>query len=717
MKYRKIWIAMAALCCGALVYTQETENAPVIVVTGNKVEQAAEESVEKVTVVSEEKIAEMGAKNAAEVLQNIPGVTVTEHPMEGVSMQGFSGAYVKVLIDGVAVGGDVGGASPIALIPASDIDHIEIVKGASSALYGSDAMGGVINIITKKNRSHWSVITKQEIDIHKHYYGMAGFSFKNKAFGLQGVGSFDTMPGMITRQFDPLGRAIDTFIFPKTRMGFGRLAADIYTPYGPVGIYGIYTDHDRTMNQSEDVANRFISKKGETGVKSSFTFGESLQFNIFSSYKYFKHSFDEIYTASNTPNRRTSIFHELETEAVVHYDFSFDHSLLAGINTKWAMMQGKDFPKPKQSVLLGMFTQYTWNMQGEDILRFITGLRFDIAPSFQKGEKTLAQFTPKFSLRYDPLDSITVRFSYGMGFKVPTLQQKYWRFFHSAPANFVLLGNPLLKPEYSHGFNASIEYKPIGGLTFGISGYFNYVHNLIFAVETEKRSGYFPDANGKLRAVTGVREYRNIDRVMTTGGDFSIQYQWKWIETALTYTIAGMYNYDPQNKRYYNGAYFVPHQIKLNITGIIPVSLTRITLGINWDAPQNIRSGYDIRAADKLKLTDENYIKSPDKLLLNLHISQKFWSDRIEVYAGIKNMLNNISFTKGTDGRTMKDFYGLQEGIVGYFGIGIKYDAAPAKKTQKTAQDTESPAMQAPADGNMPMTPESTMPMHSDAQL
>jgi len=138
-----------------------------------------DEAVERLhrAIVSKEKITEMGAKNAAEVLQNIPGVTVTEHPMEGVSMQGFSGAYVKVLIDGVAVGGDVGGASPIALIPASDIDHIEIVKGASSALYGSDAMGGVINIITKKNRTNWSVITKQEIDIHKHYYGMAGVSF------------------------------------------------------------------------------------------------------------------------------------------------------------------------------------------------------------------------------------------------------------------------------------------------------------------------------------------------------------------------------------------------------------------------------------------------------------------------------------------------------------------------------------------------------------
>jgi len=111
MKYYKKCMIAAMVCCSVLLSAQETEKPPVIVVTGNKIEQVAEESVEKVTVVAEEKIAEMGAKNAAEVLQNIPGVTVTEHPMEGVSMQGFSGAYVKVLIDGVAVGGDVGGAS------------------------------------------------------------------------------------------------------------------------------------------------------------------------------------------------------------------------------------------------------------------------------------------------------------------------------------------------------------------------------------------------------------------------------------------------------------------------------------------------------------------------------------------------------------------------------------------------------------------------------
>ena len=503
---------------------------------------------------------------------------------------------------------------------------------------------------------------------------------------------------MITRDFDPLGNKIDTFIFPKTRMGFGRLAADIYTPYGPVGLYGVYTDHNRYMNQSEDIANGFISRKGETGVKGAFTLGGAAQLNFFSSYKYFKHYFDEIYTtyASNNVKRRHSEFHELENEVSAHYDFSIAHSLLAGMNVKWAMMQGMDFPKPKHSALLGFFTQYTWNMQGADTLRLIPGLRFDMAPPAAKGEKTLRQFTPKFSIRYDPLDSLALRFSYGMGFKVPTLQQKYWLFFHSAPANFVLLGNPLLKPEYSQGFNTSIEYKPVKGLIFGISGYFNYVNNLIFAVETEKRAGYYPDAAGKLQAVTGVRTYMNIDRVMTTGGEFSIQYQGKWIETALTYAIAGMYNYNRETARYYKGAYFVPHQVKYSITGIIPEALTRITLGINWDAPQSIRSGFDVRAADKIKLTDENYIKSPDKLLINLHVSQKFWHDRIEVYAGIKNILNNASFIKGTDGRSMEDFYGLKESVAGYFGIGIKYDARPAEKARPQQQETERPAADTP---------------------
>ncbi len=691
MQRYKRWLG--ALClCFPLVFAEEKQEAPVIVVTGNKVEQEAAEAVDKVSVVSGQQISEMGAKNAAEVLQNLPGVTVTEHPMEGVSMQGFSGAYVKVLIDGVAVGGEVGGASPIALIPASDIEHIEIIKGAASALYGSDAMGGVINIITKKNRSSWAISTKQEINLHKRYFGFLGFSHRNKLFGIAGSGSFDNTPGIITRETDPLGQRIDTFIFPKTRLGYGRLGADFYLPAGNMHVYGAYTNHLRRMNQAADIANLFSSEKGEGGLKTSLALSDALQFNLFSSYKYFQHFFDEIHTAYAADNvtRRDSTFHEVETEAVANYDFSFAHALLAGINVKWSMMSGIDFTKPKHFTLFGAFSQFVWNVRGEDRLRLVPGVRFDLAPPLGKGDALLWQITPKFSVRSDPLESLTLRFSYGMGFKTPTLKQKYWLFFHPAPTNFVLLGNPQLEPERSQGFNASLEYRPLAGLSFSTGGYFNFVNNLIFAVETDKRDGYYLDSSGTRHPVAGLRQYQNIDRVITTGGDASVSYAQKWVEASLSYTIAGMYNYDIERASYYEGAYFVPHQVKANVTGIIPPLFTRVTVSTHWDAPQRIREGFDSRAADRIKLNaEQKYAATPDKLLLNVHVSQQFWQERFEAYAGIKNLLDSRSFVNGSDGRTMKEYYGLTNGPVVYLGIGFKYNVKAARKAESKTRSME----------------------------
>ncbi len=665
---------------------EDGEKAAVIVVTGSKIEQAQEDSVEKVTVVPEEKIAEMGAKNVAEVLENVPGVTVTQHPMEGASMQGLSGAYVKVLVDGIAVGGDVGGASPISLIPVSDIERIEIIFGASSALYGSDAMGGVINIITKKNNSMFDAVVKQEIDSHKHAYSNLSIGYGNRIFALKAAGSFDNMPGLITREFDPMGEQIDTYVFPNTRLGFGRFTADFFLPSGEIGVYGMYANHLRYMSQSPDIANQFFSNKAEGGIKSRIDLTDSLRMSIFSSYKFFNHFFDEVYTAykENNIKRRESVFHEVESELSVNNDFTIEHSLLGGINVKWEMMQGVDFAEPKHLLLLSMFSQYTWNLAGEDLFFLVPGFRMDWAPPMQTDDKNLWQATPKLSLRYNPIDKLALRLSYGMGFKVPTLKQKYWLFFHPAPVNFVLHGNPDLKPERSQGINTSVEYSPLMGFTISASGYFNYVKDLIFAVETSTTEGFYPDASGVLHPYVGERNYMNIDRVMTTGGNLSLSYMHRWVESRLTYTIAGMFNYDTESGKYFKGAYFTPHQLDLDITGIIPVSLTRIKLGIQWNAPQSIREGFDVRAANMIKPdSDSSYGTSPDKLLVNLHVSQKFWKQQIEIYGGVKNLLNNLHFRKGSDGRDQKNYYGLTEGITAYFGLGFKYRIDKKNKNQE----------------------------------
>lgn len=126
----------------------------VIVVSAGKIEQNVEDASEKVQVISSEEIQDSGAKTLSEAVKNLPGVTVKGasggNPVDSISMQGFDSSYVKILVDGVAVTGDLGGSTAVFEIPVEMIDHIEVVQGASSALYGSDAMGGVVNIITKK---------------------------------------------------------------------------------------------------------------------------------------------------------------------------------------------------------------------------------------------------------------------------------------------------------------------------------------------------------------------------------------------------------------------------------------------------------------------------------------------------------------------------------------------------------------------------------------
>ena len=127
----------------------------VIEVTAEKLEQEISENVERKSVISEETIQKSGAKTVGDALKTLPEITVSGatagNANESVSMQGLGNGYVKIMIDGVAVSSDFDGSTPIFQIPVENIERIELTKGADSVLYGSDAMGGTINIVTKKN--------------------------------------------------------------------------------------------------------------------------------------------------------------------------------------------------------------------------------------------------------------------------------------------------------------------------------------------------------------------------------------------------------------------------------------------------------------------------------------------------------------------------------------------------------------------------------------
>ena len=135
-----------------LLFSQEAED-DVIVVDADKIEQKIDESVEQKKTITGEDIRKSGSKTVGEALKTLPDVAVSTatagNANESVTMQGLGNGYVKIMIDGVSVSTDISGSTPIFQIPVENIERIEVIKGADSVLYGSDAMGGVINIITK----------------------------------------------------------------------------------------------------------------------------------------------------------------------------------------------------------------------------------------------------------------------------------------------------------------------------------------------------------------------------------------------------------------------------------------------------------------------------------------------------------------------------------------------------------------------------------------
>jgi outer membrane receptor for ferrienterochelin and colicins len=638
---------------------QEDQEAPVMVVSGAKVAQDIEDTVEAVEVINAETIASMGAKTVAEVMANIPGVVIYDHPQATVMMQGFEGAYVKVLIDGMEITGDTGGATPVNLIPVSDIERIEIIRGASSVLYGSDAMGGVINIITKKpKRGKLSVSTKQEFASSIRYYGEGALSYANQWFGFSLGGSFDWDNGSITEQRNNRRETVELYQVPAARLGSLRGEASWYHPGGELALYGSWMDS--LIQVSADIENGydFMNTKIEGGLKETWRLSDFALLDGFFSYRQLDYDADRLnYSRHTTADYADSLFRDLEGEARFSCEPGISHALLFGLNLKREALESDSFDTEKSVVSLSAFTQDTWNIGGADIFRIVPGLRFDYRPPNDPEETPIYKLSPKLSFRYDPTDDLVLRLAYGMGFKTPSLKQHYWFFFHPAPYNFLIRGNPDLTPETSQGFNLSGDYTLTPELTASAGAFFNYIFDLIDAITVDENPGVAVNAGGELQNYTSVMQYRNVGRAITLGGDLSLAFNGRRLKTTLTYSYTLAKEFDDTADDWIDLPSRVPHQVMASGSYRIPVIETTVQLRVNWNAPQLI------------SFADNTY--TPDYLMVNLRIGKTFFNEKVELYGGVQNLLNNLHFVKGTEAQSQEEYYGLRDGVI--LSIGVRF--------------------------------------------
>lgn len=150
--------------------TQEGEDS--IVVTATKVKTKLKDVPVKTEVVGKKKITQKGAANLLDALDNEPGVVIDNAcsicGSSSIKLSGLPGRYTLYLMDGLPLYSSLGATYGLAGIPAAMIERVEIVKGASSVLYGTDAIGGVVNIITKKPNRQRSILDLR-IGHHQEY--------------------------------------------------------------------------------------------------------------------------------------------------------------------------------------------------------------------------------------------------------------------------------------------------------------------------------------------------------------------------------------------------------------------------------------------------------------------------------------------------------------------------------------------------------------------
>jgi len=125
-----------------------------VVITGQNKPISIDKSIYNIKLISKEKIKLQASNNPAELFKNELNISINNDPSTGssIKLQGISGENVKILIDGVPVIGRMDGDIDLSQINLDDVHHIEIVEGPMSVMYGSNALAGVINIITKENK-------------------------------------------------------------------------------------------------------------------------------------------------------------------------------------------------------------------------------------------------------------------------------------------------------------------------------------------------------------------------------------------------------------------------------------------------------------------------------------------------------------------------------------------------------------------------------------
>jgi vitamin B12 transporter len=449
-----------------------------VVISATRVPTPESEVASSLTVITAGEIAARQSQNLPDILKDVPGLNIVQTGGPGgqtaIFMRGTNGNHTKVIVDGIDVGDptNTDGSFDISRFLAQDIQTIEVLRGPQSGLYGSDAIGGVINIVTRSGSGPAQFTASAQAGSFETFNQVAGLSGSEGRFhyavNLEHVhsGSTPVTPLNLLAPGEPRNNDYYDNLTGSTKLGF-----DV-TSHFDLGLVARYTDTHLRL----------------TG--------------------------DDPFSFPSTPEAQQSATnsHQFYTRATAH-QLAFEGAFEQTLGLAYNRLDSSDFTPPADgppTFFSGERLKADW--QGN--IRLAGGQTLVLGAEHQRDEmhspvaadqsidsgytELQSAFGGRLfntlSVRYDANDHFGSKVTYrvapvyviketgtrikasvGTGFKAPTLDE----LFHNYPA-FNFFANPNLKPESSHGYDAGFDQTLAGGaLTFGATWFRNLITNLI----------------------------------------------------------------------------------------------------------------------------------------------------------------------------------------------------------------------------------------------
>ena len=475
-----------------------------VVVTGTRTPKFLKDTPIQTRVINARELARLDATNVQDLLQQeLPGVefSYAMNQQTHLNFSGFGGQGVLFLVDGERLAGETMDDVDFTRLNMDNVERIEIVKGAASALYGSNATGGVINIITKRKRQPWTLNVNARYAKHNEQRYGASWGLNSKHWNNMLSAHFNRMDNYdVHSAANPVTRIISTVYGDKTVNLKEQLTWSPVSNFSLTGRAGYFF---RETVRSADQPERYRDFSGGLRMNWQISDADDLQasyaFDQYDKSDYQRITRLDIRDYSNVQNSFRLLYnHTFEGGDVLTMGSDLLHDYLYNTN-----LEGET----RKQDCWDLFAQYDWRLN--DRWELVGALRYDY---FSDGKDS--HLTPKLNVCYKPLRNLAIRAGYGMGFRAPTLKEKYYNFDMSGI--WIVEGNEHLKSEVSHNFNLSAEYTK-GHYNYTASIYYNKVKNKLSTA-----APYFKTAEDKLPYLP----YSNLDDYSVCGGEVGAQAKW-----------------------------------------------------------------------------------------------------------------------------------------------------------------------------------------------